>query len=235
MLSGPESFLSCRTCLDNSPAPSTHRRTWAHDKLPSAQGTAVWENRHASHFGQNQRPLMPYQPTSQSTHHTRFLAFPPQDQDRSHPTDIPTPHHYPTSKQTSHPKNLPPDPCGRREPVSLVIYRLLYIKKQTKLNLILSSVVSCDYTLDSNNMEANNSGCLIEAMQLGCGLDRCICIVCVCYSFCRISSAFLFHFLAWNHFLLLDLLTFELNEYVLMYHFAKLQQNYDSNLITKLW
>ena len=55
----------------------------------STQGTSIRENRHTSHFGQDQRPLAPYQPTSQSTHHTiKSPAFPPQDQDHSWPTKL---------------------------------------------------------------------------------------------------------------------------------------------------
>ena len=64
----------------------------------------------------------------------------------------------------------------------------------------------------------NASRCLLLVMQQGFGLGRCIseerliiCVVCICHSFCRIlSSSYLFFFLMWNHFLLLDLLTFVL-------------------------
>ena len=69
------------------------------------------------------------------------------------------------------------------------------------------------------------------------GLGRCICkkcliicIVCICYSFCRVLSASCL-FLVWSHFLLLDQLTFKvyslgklLTNVLLMYLLAKLQQ-----------
>ena len=60
--------------------------------------------------------------------------------------------------------------------------------------------------------ETNASRCLLQVMQQGFCLVRCICkkhwiicIVCICHNFCKISSA---SFLMWNHFLLLDLLMF---------------------------
>ena len=65
--------------VDSIPYMTIKRSANVHKRL-STRGTAIRENRHASDFRQDQRPLTPYQSTSQSTHHTiKSPTFPQQD------------------------------------------------------------------------------------------------------------------------------------------------------------
>ena len=93
---GPRHSLSRRACLGYGLAPGIHIKKpcvilacfMGCKQIPPTAGTAIRGIRHASHFGQYQRPLTHYQPIWQSTHHTiKSPTFPPQDLHRSEPTD----------------------------------------------------------------------------------------------------------------------------------------------------
>ena len=80
---GPSYFWSRRYPHSKKPF-AILAHTWGVWQKSSTPGTVIRENRYATHFGQGQRLLTPYQHTSQSTHQTtKSPAFQPQDQNRS--------------------------------------------------------------------------------------------------------------------------------------------------------
>ena len=131
-------FWSYWVCLGYDPVPGTHIKkrscailmhTWGIWQIPSTLGTASRKNHHTSHFGQDQRLLMPYQFTSQSIHQSWHFQY------KTKTTHSLPPHiTLLCYKQTNQPpkNNLHlltswPLSGGRRESVSFLIFWLLFI------------------------------------------------------------------------------------------------------------
>ena len=107
-------------------------RTWGTRQIQSTPRTASRENRHTPHFGQDQKPLTPHQSTLQSTHQTTKsrhfqLSTKSAYSLPTHITPLCLKQTNQPPKNNKYPLTSWPLSGGWREPVSLLIYRLLFI------------------------------------------------------------------------------------------------------------